>query len=66
MAGGKESKQDKVIGLVEECGGCCDGEVDSFEDNDETDVFAEAGFDYDELEFTSMIVSFSIPFHQDK
>lgn len=27
------------------------GESDSFDDDDETDVFAEAGLDYDELEF---------------
>ena len=27
------------------------GEADSFDDDDETDVFAEAGLDYDELEF---------------
>ena len=26
-------------------------EADSFNDDDETDVFAEAGLDYDELEF---------------
>ena len=27
------------------------GESDSFDDDDEEDVFAEAGLDYDELEF---------------
>ena len=27
------------------------GESDSFDDDDEQDVFAEAGLDYDELEF---------------
>ncbi|MDO5390309.1 MAG: hypothetical protein Q4F24_04335 [Eubacteriales bacterium] len=27
------------------------GESDSFDDDDETDVFVEAGLDYDELEF---------------
>lgn len=27
------------------------GECDSFDDDDEQDIFAEAGLDYDELEF---------------
>ena len=27
------------------------GEADSFDDDDEQDIFAEAGLDYDELEF---------------